>query len=105
MTSLPIMWYACFDFEKKRKRKNKYKFEWPKDTQQTKWEKEGEKEEEKLNEWEKDPQNDYLENPELYRIGIDRTCFSKQLFIQWVIYALWHAIVIHYTVLFVLCNP
>lgn len=99
------MWYACFDFEKKRKRKNKYKFEWPADTKATKWENAGEKEDEKLNEWENDPQNDYLENPELYRIGIDRTCFSRRLFVQWVIYALWHAFVIHYTVLYVLCNP
>ena len=24
MTSLPIMWYACFDFEKKRRRRGRY---------------------------------------------------------------------------------
>ena len=32
MTSLPIMWYACFDFEKKRKRKwgKDFKIPWDK---------------------------------------------------------------------------
>jgi len=24
MTSLPIMWFACFDFEKKRRRRGRY---------------------------------------------------------------------------------
>jgi len=27
MTSLPIMWFACFDFDKKRKRKERYDFD------------------------------------------------------------------------------
>lgn len=48
--------------------------------------------------------DDYLMNPRLYKIGIERTCFSKKLFIQWIAYALWHSGVIFFTTLFVLNN-
>lgn len=30
MTSLPIMFYACFDFEKKHKKMRKRECQWPK---------------------------------------------------------------------------
>lgn len=46
----------------------------------------------------------YLYNPELYSIGINRECFSKTLFMQWIFYALWHAAIIFATVLLVLNN-
>lgn len=48
---------------------------------------------------------DYLENPELYKIGINRECFTKTLFMQWVFYALWHAAIIFATVLYALNQP
>lgn len=37
MTSAPIMWFACFDFEKKRKRNVKnMKFDWGEDNNELK---------------------------------------------------------------------
>lgn len=47
----------------------------------------------------------YLQNPQLYKIGIDRECFSMTLFMQWIFYALWHAFVIYYVALYCLCIP
>ena len=73
MTSLPIMWYGCFDFEKKRKRKKKFNFDLD--------EKEGGGSESgsaynlseqligKDSKIEID-KDDYLENPALYKIGL-----------------------------------
>jgi len=45
-----------------------------------------------------------LENPDLYKIGINRECFSKLIFIKWIIYALWHGLVIFAIVHFGLLN-
>ena len=47
----------------------------------------------------------YLENPQLYDIGIKRECFSKTLFMQWIFYALWHGLIVFATVLLVMENP
>lgn len=46
--------------------------------------------------------DEYLSNPTLYSIGINRDCFSKKLFGMWIFYALWHALVVFYVVLYCL---
>jgi len=114
MTSLPIMWYGCFDFDKKRKRKQNFNFEWEEFKEEIK-EEGGGSEASLLRssaidniadfnahsgiEYDKD---DYLENAELYKIGLNRVCFSKTLFVQWIFYALWHALIIFFIVLYCL---
>ena len=47
----------------------------------------------------------YLDNPALYKIGINRECFSKLIFIKWIIYALWHGLVVFVIVHFGLLQP
>lgn len=50
-------------------------------------------------------EEDYLENASLYSIGLNRECFSKRLFMQWILYALWHGIVVFFTVFYCLNQP
>ena len=98
MTSLPIMWYGCFDFEKKRKRKKHFDFKWDASLNAEGGAPEGDSLLKSSNidnitdlmasnlDYDK---HDYLENADLYRIGLNRVCFSKTLFVQWIFYALW----------------
>lgn len=102
MTSLPIMWYACFDFEKKRDRRmkaNAYKEELKEELLVKDKGVEMSNMSEHLTAEEKEQ---YLKNPDLYGIGLRRECFSKTLFMQWIFYALWHAVLIFFFVLYVL---
>lgn len=47
----------------------------------------------------------YLLNPNLYSIGLNRECFSKSLFVQWIFYALWHALIVYFIALYCLNLP
>lgn len=76
-TSLPIGWYATFDWQYKRKQE------------------EGDSNKEKY----------LLKNPELYGIGLRSECFSVTIFGQWLLYGLWHAVIIYGTCMLVLSNP
>lgn len=84
MTSLPIMWYAIYDFE--------YEKDLPKDEYVV-------TERRLIHE---EDVNYFMKNPLLYRIGMRCDCFSNVLFFKWVLYALWHALVILYSVLYAL---
>jgi len=70
MTSLPIMWYCMADFE--------YQKDKPEDG--------------KAN----SDSFYFMRNPYLYKIGINKECFSLQLMLRWIIYALFHALLIYY---------
>jgi phospholipid-transporting ATPase len=59
MTSFPIMYYACFDFE-----------------------------------FEKEV---FLKVPTLFKIGLKNECYSVKIFAWYVVYALWHALVLYVT--------
>lgn len=78
-TSLPIMWFATFDWEHKR------------DTEEGKPREKGVKY--------------FMLDPELYGIGMRSECFSVSIFAQWVGYGLWHAFLIYMTTMLVLSNP
>lgn len=71
MTSLPIMYFALFDFE---------------------YEKD-------INPFKRRPKNVkeyfFMRHPHLYRIGIECKCFGIKKFLQWDIYALWHAAIVY----------
>ena len=43
-----------------------------------------------------------MTNPSFYRIGLKDECFSADLYVGWIIYALWHALVVYYTVYYAL---
>lgn len=43
-----------------------------------------------------------MTNPMFYRIGIKDECFSAELYLGWIAYAIWHAGVVYYTVYFAL---
>ena len=68
-TSLPIMYYALFDFEHE------------KDADQMKPSKPG--------------QLFFMKHPHLYRIGIEYQCFGVKQFLKWVLYGLWHAALVY----------
>lgn len=91
------MWYACFDFEKKRNRKAKVQYKWDEfdkeggqldEAQADYILKEGGGKEALLSSSQQTSEmesiaidkDDYLENPALYSIGLKRECFSKTLF-------------------------
>lgn len=77
MTSLPILWFAVYDFE---------------------YERDPPSQDEKASPFKK-----YLMcHPSLYRIGIDNTCFTSAKFMKWIVYALWHTVIIFYCVQYVL---
>ena len=79
MTSLPIMWFAVFDFEHERDEQRA-----PQPTQ---------------------PHALYfLRAPSLYRIGLKNECFSYFIFIQWIAKALVHSLLIFFAVFFCLCQ-
>ena len=62
-TSVPIMYYALFDFEYD-------KFAWNEQDKNTK-------------------KRDYFfTNPNLYKIGLTNSCFTYSLFIYWLLYGL-----------------
>ena len=69
MTSMPIMWFATFDFEYERGR-------------------EGEEVEE--------GKKYFMRNPELFAIGLNRECFSMVIFFKYILYALWHSWVCYF---------
>lgn len=73
MTSLPIMYFALFDFQYEKepspmKRRS------------------GRRQDDALY---------FLKHPQLYRIGIECRCFGVRQFLRWDIYGLWHAFVIY----------
>ena len=81
MTSLPIMFYALFDFEYEKD----YPEEKPGETVQRK------------------PSSQYLmRNPFLYRIGMESALYGTKEFILWLLYAMVHAIIIYYVNFFAL---
>jgi magnesium-transporting ATPase (P-type) len=57
MTSLPIMFYALFDFEHLK--------------------------------------NTFMQNPYLYKIGMNSECFSNMIFVKWLAYAMFHSFLIY----------
>ena len=72
MTSLPIMWFAIYDFEYERaapqagtKSSGSYFF---------------------------------MQHPLLYRIGLKNVCFSNFVFIKWIVYAFFHSLLIYFAV-------
>jgi magnesium-transporting ATPase (P-type) len=81
MTSLPIMYYALFDFE------------YEKDYQPT------------LSVAQRKPPTEYLmRNPYLYRIGMESSLYGTKEFILWLLYAMFHALVIYYVNLYALTH-
>lgn len=71
MTSLPIMWYALYDFE----------FEKDRPADQI----ESNKNDSKL----------LLRNPMLYKIGMNNQCFSLKKLFLWILYAIYHSAIIY----------
>jgi len=45
-----------------------------------------------------------MTNPAFYRIGIKDECFSSELYIGWILYALWHAAVVFFGCYFALTH-
>jgi len=43
-----------------------------------------------------------MTNPALYKIGMQELCFSLKLYTGWIVYSLWHALVVFYSVYFAL---
>ena len=82
-TSLPIMYYALFDFEHEKEK--------PKYSPKRQF---GEKE-----------TYYFLEHPHLYRIGIENTCFGISHFFSWISYGLFHAVFVFFTCLFFIDYP
>lgn len=79
MTSLPIMWYAIYDFEHERAPAA------GSDGQRGK--------------------HFFMRHPLLYRIGLTHSCFSNVIFAKWIVYAFLHALLIYLTVYYVLAQP
>lgn len=77
MTSLPIMWFAIFDFEYHKDRQGKL----DKDPKYQSTLKNGD---DKL----------FLRNPMLYKLGMNGSCFSLPILGYWILYSIWHAFVI-----------
>lgn len=78
MTSLPIMWFAIYDFEYEKDRV-------PADS--------------------KDSKNDFKllgRNPLLYKIGMNNQCFSLTKLALWILYAIYHSAIIYFSVLYVI---
>lgn len=76
MTSLPIMWFAVFDFQHCRDR-----------------------EEVDFKQWETQESHDsrlLLRNPYLYLIGMRRECMSNKIMGQWIFYGLFHAALVYF---------
>ena len=73
MTSLPIMWFAIFDFEFEKDRE---------EAQKAGYVSIGDG---KL----------FMRNPQLYKLGMNGSCFSLKILSQWILYAIWHAFVIY----------
>jgi len=80
MTSLPIMFYALFDFE----------YEKDFDPKRSK----------------RSPgQKYFMRDPELYRIGIECKCFGMAKFLLWDFYGLFHAFMIYICCFHILQTP
>lgn len=73
MTSLPIMWYALYDFEFEKDR--------PADQMES-------------NKYENDTKL-LLRNPMLYKIGMNNQCFSLKKLFLWILYAIYHSAIIY----------
>lgn len=93
-TSFPIMWYAVFDFECERDRKEIKK----------------DKRISIVNSNEDESKNYligdehlFMKNPFLYKIGMESRCFSKLDMLCWIVYGLWHALVVFYVCFWALC--
>jgi hypothetical protein len=41
-----------------------------------------------------------MRNPLLYKLGMEGKCFGKMEMTKWILYALWHALVIYYICFF-----
>jgi hypothetical protein len=57
MTSLPIMYYALYDFEFSKEV--------------------------------------LMKIPQKYKIGMESACYGRRVFVQWLLLAMWHAIIIY----------
>ena len=86
MTSFPIIWYSIYDFEHEKDRP----------------EKKTDSEENELPVHETEVQrfiqgdeNYFLRNPELYKPGMEGSCFGTKVMAKWILYALWHAYVVY----------
>ena len=81
MTSLPILWFAVYDFEYERE---------PHSTGHR---------------GTAAGKRYFMLHPSLYRIGIDNVCFTSAKFMKWIAYALWHAIIIFFCLQYALNQP
>jgi len=72
MTSLPIMWLAIFDFEYEKDRSDKGQVA------------------SKLGDAKL-----FMRNPQLYKLGMNGSCFSLPILGYWILYAIWHAFVVY----------
>lgn len=106
MTSLPIMWYATFDFEHEKDEL----------TLQEKNQKNIHDNNSKVTSLitlvdvdevaeEHSGKKFFLTSPDLYEIGILKTCFSYKLLLMFIAYALWHAFVIFMICVYALNTP
>lgn len=78
MTSLPIMWFAIYDFEFEKDRPAHKKDDSSRDSSYL------------------------LRNPLLYKIGMENECFTMELLGKWIGYAIYHSTLIYVTVLYLL---
>ena len=77
MTSLPIIWYAIFDFEYEKDRKNNF-------NQNSLMIK---------NQFQPGDEMLFMRNPNLYKQGMQNKCFNKKEMLKWINYAIFHALV------------
>jgi len=47
-------------------------------------------------------QNYFMRNPKLYEPGMRGACFGKLKMAEWVLYAIWHALVVYFVCFFAL---
>ena len=109
MTSLPIMWYALFDFEYLKGPAD------PKDEPQSNKKVQNnssgsitEEEDQLLC-----PQAQvrvrvaptFMTHPGLYRIGMESRCYGMASFTQWFFYGVWHATLCYFACLYFIAYP
>ena len=47
-------------------------------------------------------QNYFMRNPKLYEPGMRGACFGKLKMAEWVLYAIWHALVVYFVCFYAL---
>ena len=78
MTSIPIMYYALFDFEY-------------------------EKDYSGSSSGQKKSDSKYLmRNPMLYKVGMESQLYGTKQFVQWLLYAMWHALAVYFVCFYAL---